>query len=867
MQAKFNISGMSCAACSSNIERTVSKLAGVSKVEVNLLMNSMVVQYNPALVSISDMITAVEKIGYGVQLTGGSEGVKLPVKEKSAATARLIVSFALLAPLLYISMGSMLGLPQPEILLGTQNALSFALTQLLLTLPIIFVNRVYFTGGFKALLHRRPNMYSLIALGATVSLAYGIFAMYRISWGLGNGDIAVVHKYMHELYFESAATILALIALGKTLEDKSKGRTGKAIAALLNLAPKTALRIVNGVETEVQLSDVQIGDILAVKPGAAVPTDGIVLSGSGAVDESMVTGESLPVEKTDGDELTGATINTSGYFTMKVTRVGENTTLAQIVKLVEEAGASKAPIAKLADKVAGVFVPIVIGIAVVCFLIWIGIGSGIEFALARAVAVLVISCPCALGLATPVAIMVGSGRGAKSGILFKNAAALENLSRVDTFVLDKTGTITEGKPVITDIVPYNGYTKKALVQAALTLEAKSEHPVAKAITDAAVREGMRAEQAQDFKSIGGLGVSASINGNIYLAGNVRFMDENSVDISMAQNDAADFAQNGKTPLYFAVDGKLCGVIALADMPKQSSHTAIAALKKQGIAVIMLTGDNAATAEAISKMIGVEKVIAQVLPEDKAKVVKQLMDEGHYVAMIGDGINDAPALAVADVGIAIGAGTDVAIEAADIVLMHSTLDDAVIAYRLSRATMRNIKQNLFWAFIYNIICIPIAAGVFYTPFGLLLNPMFAAAAMSLSSIFVVINALRLNMFKDKAPTRELTNISSSMHMITSTGKNEQATQQNFAAPQIRNELTSNHKEIDKMVKHILIDGMSCEHCTMRVQNALNALNGVSADVGLEDKTATVTLTESVGDDVLRKTIEDAGYVVISIKVCS
>lgn len=752
---KFDITGMSCAACAANIQRAVQKLPSVTKAEVNLLANSMATEYDGAVLSPAEIEAAVEKAGYGATLrqdTAVGKAATKPLPHQNPLKAelnvmkqRLIVSFAFLIPLMYVSMGYMVGLPLPSFLAGAENGVSFALTQLLLCLPVVLVNHKYYTGGFKSLWHRSPNMDSLIALGSSAALAYGVFALYRIGWALGNGLPEVAHHYLHDLYFESAATILALITLGKTLEAASRGRTGAAIESLMDLAPKTALVVRDGTEREIPLEEVQAGDTLAVKPGARVPVDGVVLEGASAVDESAITGESLPVEKEPGNKVIGATVNTSGYFTMRAERVGDDTTLAQIVALVEEAGASKAPIAKLADRISGVFVPAVIGVALVTFATWMFTGNSLEFSLARAISVLIISCPCALGLATPVAIMVGTGRGAKNGILYKNAEALETLCRINTVVLDKTGTITDGKPRLTDLVPF-GSDKSNLLALAAGLEAKSEHPLALAIVQEAVTRNITPVPVEKFKALSGLGLWAKTAEGDCLAGNLRLMRQQNVDISEAGNLPEQLAKDGKTPLYFAQNGKLVGVIAVADLPKTTSAPAIAALRKRGLRVVMLTGDNAATAEAIRQMVGVHETIAEVLPQDKDEQVRQLMEAGHKVAMVGDGINDAPALARADVGIAIGAGTDVAIESADVVLMKNDLADAVTAYDLSRATLRNIKMNLFWAFFYNTIGIPVAAGLFYPVFGLTLNPMIAAAAMSLSSVFVVTNALRLNLFK-------------------------------------------------------------------------------------------------------------------------
>ncbi len=842
---KFKITGMSCAACASHIEKAVNALPGMEKAEVNLLGNSMTARFDPAALSPQDIAAAVDKAGYGAQpLQAGGKASPAPAADVTAKAeirgmkTRLIGSFAFLLPLLYVSMGHMVGLPLPGFLLGVENSLSFALTQFLLTLPIVLLNHKYFTGGFKALKNRAPNMDSLIALGASAALLYGVFALYRIGWALGHGQPDVAMHYMHELYFESAATILALITLGKTLEAISKGRTGSAISALMDLSPKTALRLQNGAEEEVPIEAVQPGDILAVKPGARVPVDGTVLEGRSAVDESALTGESLPVDKEPGDTVTGATVNRSGYFTMTARRVGEDSTLAQIIALVEDAGASKAPIAKLADKVSGIFVPIVMGIALLAFFIWLAVGQGFEFALARAVTVLVISCPCALGLATPVAIMVGTGRGAKSGVLYKNAEAMETLARVDTVVLDKTGTVTEGKPRLISVHPF-GMGEEELLALAAGLEAKSEHPLALAVCQAAAARGLTPPAAGHFEALSGLGLRCELAGDSYLAGNRRLMEEQGVALSAAGALPESLAQNGQTPLFFAKNGQLIGILSVADRPKADSAAAIAALHQLGLRTVMLTGDNRATAEAIRREVGADEVIAEVLPADKDEAVRRLMEAGRRVAMIGDGINDAPALARADVGIAIGAGTDVAIESADVVLMKSSLADAVTAVRLSRAVLRDIKQNLFWAFFYNVIGIPVAAGVFFAAFQLVLNPMLGAAAMSLSSIFVVLNALRLNAWK--APALP-------------------------AAPALAAENTPAIPKEEPPMKTVIlhIEGMSCEHCSKRVENALSMLPNVAeATVSLAENAATVKLDTFVSSDALREAVAQAGYTVTGI----
>lgn len=762
---KFDITGMSCSACSAAVERTIRKMEGVAAVEVNLLANNMQVEYDEAKVSAQQMVAAIEKIGYGAcpvappetavrkkENTALQEQKNIQAAEQKEMRIRLWGSVIFMLPLMYLSMGHMIAAPLPAFLSGVENGVAFTLTQFLLTLPIVLLNKKYYTGGFKGLVHRAPNMDSLVALGSSAALVYGIFALYRISYGIGHGQLEIAHQYLHDLYFESAAMILTLITLGKSLESISKGKTKAAMEALMNLAPKTAIRLSGGQEQEVLLEEVRVGDILAVKPGSRVPLDGLVLEGVSAVDESALTGESMPAEKRSGDTVTGATLNTSGYFTMKVTKTGEDTALAKIIALVEEAGSSKAPIAKLADKIAGVFVPTVIGLALLTMAGWLLAGQSFEFALVRAISVLVISCPCALGLATPVAIMVGTGVGAKHGILYKNAEALENLCHVKVMAMDKTGTITEGKPVVTDMEAF-AVSPERLLAIAAALEARSEHPLAAAVLREAEAKGIKAPEASDFQALSGLGVKAEIDGQDYFAGNERLMREqglaaeNSPHWQVGYRAAEKYAAEGKTPLYFAGKDGLLGMIGVADLPKESSRAAITGLQAEGIQVVMLTGDNKETAEAVRKSVGADQVIAEVLPQDKDNEIQKLMAAGSRVAMIGDGINDAPALARADVGIAIGAGTDVALESADVVLMRSDLADALTAYELSGATLRNIKMNLFWAFFYNVIGIPVAAGLLYR-WGILLSPMIGAAAMSFSSVFVVTNALRLNRFRPK-----------------------------------------------------------------------------------------------------------------------
>lgn len=864
MKQKFDVTGMSCASCSAHVEKSVSKVAGVQEVQVNLLTNSMTVVYDDSVTSSGEIVSAVEKAGYGacpIQRQASLQAYSsLPVsredpalKEQKEMKRRLIISLVFLIPLFYLSMGHMMGLPIPWFFQGEENALAFAFTQLLLCLPIALVNRHYFTGGFAALWHRSPNMDSLIGIGSAAALVYGVWAIYQIGFGLGHGDLHLVHEYSMDLYFESAGMILTLITVGKYLESRAKGKTSQAITKLINLAPKTAVRLTDGVEQEIPLEMVQAGDILAVKPGQSIPTDGRVAEGLSAVDESAITGESIPVEKQPGDPVTGGSINQSGYLKIEATKVGGDTTLAQIIHLVEEASSSKAPISKLADRVSGVFVPIVISIAVLAIIVWLLVGEPFSFALSIGISVLVISCPCALGLATPTAIMVGTGKGAENGILIKSAEALEVAHSVGAVVLDKTGTITEGKPHVTDLVDVGRVPN--LLQLAASLEKNSEHPLAAAIVAEAQKQNLSLLPVEDFVSEPGKGIRGRIKGKIYLAGNQKIIEENGVDIRALERPAARLAEEGKTPMFFAQDGQAIGIIAAADIIKPTSAQAVAEWKAMGIDVVMLTGDNERTAAAIQKQVGITRVVAQVMPQDKEKEVRAIQQSGKKVAMVGDGINDAPALTAADVGIAIGAGTDIAIESADIVLMKSDLMDAVTAIQLSKATLRNIKENLFWALFYNSLGIPLACGVFFSLLGWKLNPMFAAAAMSLSSVFVVSNALRLKFFRPKfsAPAAGAVNEKASKGIHV----------ENLILPkpeELQNQLENkeNKGEFAMTEKIMKIEGMACGHCSARVEKALNAIDGVSATVDLEAKTASITLTKPVDDQVLIKAVTDAGY---------
>lgn len=748
---KFNINGMTCSSCVASVEKAVGQMEGVSSVNVNLLSNNMVVEFDEVATTPASIISVVDDAGYVATIASSSTQATEKVQtnhvqdEIEEMKHRTIVSLVFMILLMYVAMGPMMGLPAPSFLLGPENSMTMVLVQFMLTLPVVYVNRQYFQVGFKRLWRRNPNMDSLIAIGAGAAVVYGVFALFRISWGLGHGDLEVVMHYSHDLYFESGTMILALITLGKYLEARSKGRTSDAIAKLIDLAPKVATVVRGGQEVEIPVADLVLGDIILIRPGQSIPVDGVIVDGSSAVDESAITGESIPVAKGIGDKVISATINKAGAFRFEATRVGDDTTLAQIIRLVEEASSSKAPIAKLADQISAIFVPVVIAIALLATLVWLLLGYPFEFALTIGIAVLVISCPCALGLATPVAIMVGTGQGALHGILIKSAESLETAHSVNTVVLDKTGTITEGKPQVTDILPGSSLSESELLTIGASLEKPSEHPLAEAIVTRGVSEEIAFEPINDFLAVPGKGVQGKIGTEMYLAGNFSFMRDNNIDLADFETKADDLAMQGKTPMYFANTKEVIGIIAVADVVKPTSERAIQELRTLDIDVIMLTGDNKKTAEAIRRELGIETVIAEVLPEDKEQEIRNLQEQGKTVAMVGDGVNDAPALARAHVGIAIGAGTDVAIESADIVLMKNDLKDVPTAIKLSKATLRNIKQNLFWAFFYNTLGIPLAAGILYPFFGWRLSPMYAAAAMSLSSIFVVSNALRLRRF--------------------------------------------------------------------------------------------------------------------------
>ena len=835
---QYTVTGMSCAACSARVEKAVSAVPGVTSCSVSLLTNSMGVE---GTASAEAVVSAVQAAGYGASLKGAScaptaaaQEDALADRETPALKRRLIASLGFLLALMYVSMGHMMwGWPLPACL--ADNHVAMGLLQMLLTIAVMVINQKFFINGFRSLLHGAPNMDTLVALGATASFGYSTYALFAMTGAQVRGDAAAVMQYMHEFYFESAAMILALITVGKMLEARSKGKTTDALRSLMKLAPQTATLVRGGQEIAVPIAQVQRGDVFVVRPGESIPVDGVVLEGESAVNESALTGESIPVDKAVGDSVSAATTNQSGFLRCEATRVGEDTTLSQIIKMVSDAAATKAPIAKVADRVSGVFVPTVIALAILTTAVWLLCGQSIGFALARGISVLVISCPCALGLATPVAIMVGNGLGAKNGILFKTAVSLEETGKTEIVALDKTGTITQGEPRVTDVLPAEGMTQGALLSLAAALEQRSEHPLARAVMMRADEDGLTAAPVSDFRALPGNGLTATLSGEALLGGSLSFVSSQ-VDVPRSIRQKAEaLAEEGKTPLLFAQAGRLAGVIAVADVIKADSPAAIAALRNMGIRVVMLTGDNEKTARAIGRLAGVDEVIAGVLPEGKESVIRRLQAQGR-VAMVGDGINDAPALTRADIGVAIGAGTDVAIDAADVVLMKSRLSDVPAAIRLSRATLRNIHENLFWAFFYNVIGIPLAAGVWIPLFGWTLNPMFGAAAMSLSSFCVVSNALRLNLFK-----------------LHDAGKDKKINRH------------SKHKEETTMVKTMKIEGMMCGHCEAAVKKALEAIDGVaSAEVSHTDGTAVVTLSKPVENAALRKAVEDKDYTVTDIE---
>ncbi len=842
---KFRVTGMTCAACQANVEKAAKKLDGVASAEVNLLAEQLTVSYDEAILADNDIIKAVNKIGYGASLfTAGAdkqglsslwdERKKAEEEKIASMKKRLISSVIFLAVLMYIAMGGMLSLPLPHFLQGTENALINALVQMLLTIPVMFINRKFYISGFKGAIKGAANMDTLVALGSLASFLYGLFAIFMMAYGLSHNNLQALHHYSHQLYFESAAMILTLVTVGKFLETRAKGKTSDALGKLASLSPKTANVIRDGNEITIDSQDVKQGDILIIRPGERISVDGVVTKGTAYIDQSAVTGESLHVEKDVGDTVISATLNKNTTFYMEATRVGENTTLAQIIKLVDEAGSSKAPIARLADKVSGIFVPIVLGIALVTFILWSVFGTDTETALSFSITVLVISCPCALGLATPVAIMAGTGKAAENGILIKNAAALETLGSVDKIVLDKTGTVTTGQMTVSDIhVIDNSFNNDSFIAVCGALEKGSEHPIGNAVRQYAEDMHLALPEVNDFLSHKGKGISGTIDGVKYMAGNKRFLNENKIDTSTIDDVIKTYSTQGKTPVAFVKDNEIIGVIAVADTIREDSAEAIKAFKSLGKKVVMLTGDNENAANYIGKSAGIDQVIAELLPQDKEKQIRLMQEKGEKMAFIGDGINDAPALTRADVGIAIGAGTDIAIESANIVLIKNSLLDGAKAVELSKSVMRNIKMNLFWAFFYNILGIPLAAGLFFPDFGLRLTPMVGSAAMSVSSLCVVTNALRLRFFKSKFNKTKNTDPVSNTE--------------------------SQKKGYDNMTKTIKVEGMMCPRCEAHVVKALTAIDGVENAVASHtENTATVTLTKDVADDVLTKAIVDEGY---------
>ena len=911
MEKKFDVRGMTCSACVANVTKAVEKLDGVSGANVNLMTNSMKVNFDENIVNDEKIIGAVEKIGYGASPAGEkTKSEDRPVDDREKALKhRLISSSIFMLILMYIAMGHMVHLPTPGIFHGREGAVIFAFSQFLLALPVVYINRDFYISGFKGLKNRAPNMDSLVAIGSLAALVYGIFAIYMMAYGFGQGDMELVDAYRHNLYFESSAMILTLITVGKYLEEKSKNKTRSSLEKLMDLAPKMATVIEDGKEVVKNIEDVRVGDILLVRPGESVAVDGKVIEGASSLDESAVTGESIPVQKSVGDRVISASINTTGSFKFQAEKVGEDTTISQIIKLVDEANQSKAPIAKLADEIAGVFVPAVLIIAALTFGVWMALGYGFENALNFAISVLVISCPCALGLATPVSIMVATGKSADFGLLFKNAEVLENLHKIDVIVMDKTGTITEGKPILTDIV--TDLDEENFLKIAGSLEKNSQHPLASAIINYAQENDIDLEEITNFNSVSGRGLNGEIAGNKYLAGNLEYMLEEKIDLRDFKKKAEELAGEGKTSMYFANESEVMGIISVKDLPKESSKDAIKLLRDMGKKIIMLTGDNEKTAEAIADEIGVDQTLAGLLPQDKNKEIDKIQKSGKKVLMIGDGINDAPSLAKADIGMAIGHGTDVAIESSDVVLMRSDLLDVVSALELSKATIKNIKQNLFWAFFYNTIGIPLAAGLLFPAFGIKLSPMFAAFAMSMSSVFVVNNALRLRRFKPRGVKRSLEEAkpSSEKKNIKEENlieKNEKRTKikvegmtcghcekrvadalektgkakdvvashenssvefidQGLSPEEIENAIEEagykiiKNKGEDNMEKILNVEGMSCNHCTATVKKALEGLDGVKeADVSLEEKNAKVELDKDVADEALVKAVEDAGY---------
>ncbi len=883
---RFDVQGMSCAACEAAVVRSVSKVEGVDDVAVNLLAGTMDVDYQEDMTGEDSIIEAVRDAGYSAQARGAKKQKASAAEEadrRYAAEAknfkiRLGVSIPFLVILMYFSMGTMFGAPLPAFMKGIPGGGAFALTQLLLTLPILIVNRSYFTRGFKSLFKGQPNMDALIAVGSAASFIYGVFALYRIVYGLGFDDLEIAETYLHDLYFESSATILTLITLGKFLEFKAKSRTSDSIRKLMDLQPKSARVLRNGKEYEVAVEDLAVGDIIVIRPGESIPVDGVILEGQTALDESALTGESIPVAKGEGDEVISATINKTGTISFRATKVGDDTTLAKIIALVEDANAGKAPIQSLADKIAAVFVPVVMIIAAVTFIVWLAAGHGFEFALRLGISVLVISCPCALGLATPVAIMAGTGKGAENNVLIKSAEALERLHEADTLIFDKTGTITEGKPFVTDLLSLETIRPETLLHLAASAEQRSEQPLASAILDAAAEKNMNLYELKSFEAVPGMGIRAEISvdeENVQItAGNRQLMEHDAVDCTAAEDAARRLAAEGKTPMYFARNGVFIGLIAAADIVKNNSAEALEKMRQAGLKTVMLTGDNERTAAAMASKLPIDAYYAEVLPQDKDAVVSSLQAEGESVVMVGDGINDAPALTRADVGMAIGAGTDVAMESADVVLVRSDLMDVLTAFRLSERTIRTIKENLFWAFFYNVINIPLAAGVLYPLWNITLNPMIAAFAMSMSSLFVVLNALRLNRFKaeegtayEPAGKRGLEIRTGLLPQRDNDNKRQESGRTAFAeekkaAPAEKDK----KKETISVQKRIYVDGMMCAHCQNHVKKALEALDGVkTAEVSLEEGYADVSLKEDLPDERFREAIQEAGYTPGKIEV--
>lgn len=843
MKERFDVSGMTCVSCQANVQKAVEKL-GVDFVNVNLISETMTVSYDDGKISENDIIKAVEKIGYGAK-PKNKKNLKENNKtfdEEKIVKNRLIISFIFLIPLMYVSMGHMINLPLPHFLMGARGSVNFAFLQFLLTLPIVFVNRIFYISGFKALFNKASNMDTLVGLGSFAALIYGIFAIMRMAYGLGFEKFEIVENYRHNLYFESSAMILTLITLGKYFEKKSKGQTKKSLESLMDLAPKKARILKDKNEVEILVEDLKKGDLILVRPGEAIPVDGIVKEGSSLVDESAITGESIPVNKNIGDEVISATLNKQGSFIFEATKVGEDTTLSKIIELVNQANETKAPIAKLADKISAIFVPTVMIISLITFVVWMILGYGFEFSLNFSISVLVISCPCALGLATPMAIMVATGKSAQFGLLFKNAESLENLHKVDTILLDKTGTITEGKPQVTDII--SEIDENEFIKIASSIENNSEHPLSHAISEYAKDNNIQAKNIEDFEAISGKGIKAKYENKIYYGGNISLMKEKNIDLKSYEKKADIFSNEGKTSMYFADEKNVIGIIAVQDKPKNLSKIAIDEMKKMGYEVRMITGDNEKTAEAIKNALNIDEKYAEVLPQDKEKEIKNLQKLGKKVLMVGDGINDAPALARSDVSMAIGNGTDVAIESADIILINNNILDIVSALKLSKSTIKIIKENLFWAFFYNIIGIPLAAGLLYPAFGLKLSPMFGAFAMSFSSIFVCLNSLRLRKFKANF-------------------ENEEKIKEEIQKEKNKNIKEKKMNELNKMI--VKINQMSCNHCKNRVEEILRNISGIeNAEVNLDEKLAEVDYFGAIDENEIKEKINDAGYEFVGIE---